>query len=201
MQVPDLWKELLEKIQEHQYLAVIAGGCLRDLDHGKEISDVDIFVPQLPTLEFTARGTHVQDIPELVVVKEGNFYWMRQSQGANRVLKCEYKGIAVDIVEMLGIDNLWHVINRFDYGLNRIAYDGDRIYTSEYYEHDKKNKTFTMRVCNDMSHFKFMLDKYENRIKVKYPEYKLVIGDKFKDYELRYSESLLDGSEQRNSHD
>lgn len=51
--IPQIWKDTLSKIQQVFPGAVIAGGCLRDLDHGKPIKDVDIFVPIYSTTDAT----------------------------------------------------------------------------------------------------------------------------------------------------
>ncbi len=58
MIIPQSWQDALRKVQEGGFHeAVIAGGCLRDLDHGipiAEVKDVDIFVrafrPELGSL-------------------------------------------------------------------------------------------------------------------------------------------------------
>src|SRR5258708_5776838 len=43
-EIPPMWREVLERIQTLDPHAVIAGGCLRDLDHRKPIKDLDIMV-------------------------------------------------------------------------------------------------------------------------------------------------------------
>ena len=198
MEIPPLWKEILTKVREIYPEAIIAGGSLRDLDHGKEPKDIDIFVEDLdrPSVIHKPDIVHpvVNDrniwaraleavgvVPKaraklteagFALTDHTTFYF---HQGADRVWKTIYKDMPVEIVEMKGAYTPWSVLNRFDFGLNRIAWDGENFYVSDYYIIDKENKCVTMRASYNESHFKFLRDeKYEKRLKLKY-DYPLVI--------------------------
>ena len=171
MEIPEKWTEILTKVQTIYPEAIIAGGCLRDLDHGKEPKDIDIFVEdwKFPYL----------DVP-LGFTKKGKktFYF---HQGADEVIKLDYGDLPVEFIKMEGAHTPWAVLNRFDFGINRIAWDGKEFYISEYYKLDKENKCVTMRSACNESHFKFLRDeKYEKRLKVKYG-YPLVIPKEIAD--------------------
>src|ERR1035437_7664894 len=44
-EIPQDWKDVLARVQGAFPGAIIAGGALRDLYHGKPVKDVDIFIP------------------------------------------------------------------------------------------------------------------------------------------------------------
>lgn len=173
MNIPEQWTELLHEVQKQRPFAVIAGGALRDLDHGMEPTDVDIFTHSLPNMEW---------IMDFEMVDKHKFYFKDGSQGASRVIKGKWRDLDVDIVEMEHAYTPWEILNRFDFGINRIAYDGERVHTSLYYEKDKEAHTATMCVALNKSHAQFLKSKFTDRLLKKYPQFTLLIPERYEKY-------------------
>ncbi len=154
--VPLGWHEALAKVKTAYSApqALIHGGAMRDSACKRQVSDVDIAVPR-----HTDFGMYHLS-PIQVLSEEG---WVHK--------RCSFKkdsyrkGVAeiedVDTYKVPGLDVpvqvitydypvAWfgmRVINRNDFGMNQIGYDGKKVFWSHNFERDMKEKTFHHVYC------------------------------------------------------
>lgn len=138
-------------IRQHAPEAFLAGGALRDLDNGKVIKDLDVFL------------SADADMDAIMFAMLDHGY---ATVGTDLSLSEEYGSLGVGvtgILELLNIDsgkpplNFIRVeeptvtgqINRFDFGICQIAYDGERVMKTPAYLLDKASKTFTITRHDD----------------------------------------------------
>jgi tRNA nucleotidyltransferase/poly(A) polymerase len=170
--IPDAWKYMLHKIQEVFPQAIIAGGCLRDLQNGKPIKDVDIFInDDLSNGSISDTKTELQILmPELITVctneysNQGVSLMMRNVQG---VFRYDVDGNHYEII--VGSTEACD-INHFDFGICQIKYDNKELVFTDAYEQDTKNKV--IRVLNDHGHERTV--KRIARMQAKYPDFTVV---------------------------
>lgn len=173
MNIPQAWQDVLRSIQDAGFPeAIIAGGALRDLDHGVEIKDVDIFVKD--------RGEETYTMLCRAFGYEG--------ERVHSASLAEYRSANSEIVEVYefypgdappyqvivtgdhGGDFMQHQLDRFDIGLCRVAYNGRRVEYTSPYCHDKALKL--LRLISPMNEAQSI--ERLHRIGNKYPEHKLI---------------------------
>lgn len=195
--IPERWQEVLRSIQAAGFPeAIIAGGALRDLDHGKPVNDVDIFVRAKDEMEgelkarldkaFGYEGVGIfadnstanldEDYTWEGVIVAGVWDWplfnTRPFQGVANAPT--FQVIAVDTDEK---DFLSYIVSDFDIGLCKIAYDGSVIFMPGDYLRDKTDQTLTVVRAPSVEALARTLERVE-RIRRKYPDHKLVIQAK-----------------------
>lgn len=186
MQLPNRWREVLTAIQARFPEAIIAGGALRDLDHGKGVKDVDIFIADrgVTTYDmlveaFGYPGRVVMDaraaeylgsIDEVLAVFEfppsGEHEVLGSAPFQIVVLPWYYLGNG-------GPEFAERTLARFDFGICRIAHDGVEITISPAYKRDKDNKTLTLLRCENERQLDRSLMRLE-RLERKYPGYEFL---------------------------
>lgn len=207
--IPQDWKNVLQALHDNKaHDAFIAGGALRDLLNGKNVSDVDIFIPNMDPMMverylrkvFKSAGMNCYEI-------EGrDSYWdhdwgrihgfnatkvdkrndlpnqlncrpWKILAGSDRNSIIPYNIIFVDpngastiaqtIFKPVIIRTHYtfnDIVPKFDIGLCQIAYDGNRVITTEAFEKDQSGKTLS--VINPNSGTRSHLE----RLQAKYPE-------------------------------
>lgn len=116
--------------------AVIAGGCLRDLTLGVKPKDVDIWVyNNVPSIN-----------PETLGIEEEGFEYVRsawtpRSLSMISVTTVVWKGVTFDIIRLRDKDIA--AVDRFDFGINQVWYDGKHIHTTPAFDLDVMNNTLT----------------------------------------------------------
>lgn len=185
----------VRKVREE---AVVAGGFMRDIRNGRPVKDVDIFVRPLnhnEYAEFTGLINVTHPDPEPRTLDGDEYFewepWVKRTT--------EYQSDdgwpAVNLIEIdipRGLPFTETLLNRFDFGLCRIAWDGDGVLTTVDYMHDADNQIITLRRCENMEQFVRSMQRYE-RLRQKY-EWPLVILEehaKF-DKQHREEEAMLD---------
>jgi hypothetical protein len=133
-------------------VATIAGGALRDLDQGRPVKDVDIFVPHSektrPRLEVVIQALGLDPI-DLDEVKHDSTARSTASKLATQLSTAShfnffYEGWRFEITQKLESFDHRSIIESFDIGLCMISLDGDKIYRSPEYKTDAANKTLTV---------------------------------------------------------
>jgi hypothetical protein len=182
MIIPSDWRTLLTKLQRTSFSeAVIAGGCLRDLDNDRPIKDIDIFV--------VSRGTETKNLLDAALGMTGA---IASAEGPGpdsdtidplaTVIEYVFDGaIALPTpIQVIVMDEdptmrdptefMYKQLQRFDIGLCRIGFDGKHVYASDEYATDKKNQTITIVLEKNLKHSRARLQ----RIGQKYPGWRLL---------------------------
>lgn len=157
--------------------AIIAGGCLRDMDNDRPIKDIDVFM-YAPSVEaaieihnsIKTAGLLVED----KILSEKNFY----PESGSTILTVfdittheEEHPIQIIIVRV-GLDCLDKI---FDFGMCMISYDGVELKKYPQYIAEKHEKVFRNYI-NESACLDRIVQRWE-RLKVKYPDFKSDILD------------------------
>ncbi len=167
---PPEWLAELRAIQQHFPEAVIAGGALRDWMLDKPVRDLDIFVKQRGTetmpMLYAALGRQVFQLnTEEIAAYEDHFSDIFAVYNAG---PCGLKPATLDDLDDLdaiaGFDLLSDtevpvqvialnmdvtpqtIVNRFDFGICKIASSGEGVYYHGDFQHDAINQCFTLRL-------------------------------------------------------
>jgi hypothetical protein len=176
--IPEEVKSLLSKVQEFSRdEAILAGGYLRDLDHGVEPKDIDIFVPA----DWDRREFF--DFLQAYLITPTNFGFKESAENDDTILEQiifedsdVFPGLPINILVCKSAIKPADRFERFDYGLCQIMYDGEDLLRSAAYMKDKANGTFTlMRYTGPEAH-ENSLQRFK-RFKARYPNHRLVIPD------------------------
>lgn len=177
MEIPQSWREALKRVHALGFPeAIIGGGALRDLEHGAEVKDIDIFLTAKPFMRAQleqAFGTHAR-----VVVTGAATEYLQFSDDVVEVLEfANPEGppfqVIISTPPVNDEDFLEYQLERFDIGLCRIAYDGEGIIRHGTYLEDRDAKVLRIR---DPRRIPRSLVRAE-RIKAKYPNHKIVDPD------------------------
>jgi len=141
MEIPGKWKEILSKVQTISPDAIIAGGALRDLDNGKPIKDLDIFVPL--TADFSLGSFYnifgVREIDESSNAEE---YQNNEEVCGVYVYNLPDFDIPVNIIACVPHEDFMnHQLERFDIGICKIAYNGKEVIRHHWYNIDREAKS------------------------------------------------------------
>jgi hypothetical protein len=170
MQIPELWTKYLSEVQEIFPQAVIAGGCLRDLYCGLDISnvkDVDIFLPNpsdadIAKLSERYAGQLKRDL-------KGSYGNLCNSDIAGILTICSHRGPDIEVIGLnLPVEQ---IPGRFDIGICQIWYDGKDIHTTEAFKSDVENKTFTLLRSDNYEQFARSRSRCEKFITGKFAGY------------------------------
>lgn len=163
--VPEEWKQLLATIQEHDPLAVIAGGAVRDWYHGYQPRDIDVFVSHQFVL---------QNCPIGLTVVDGTYIISAEHDDSVSASAC-YTGYSLPVNIIWCSDAITPAerFNRFDFGLCKAAFNGKEIILHPEFLWDVKYGIFTLRRASNINQTIESFIRY-NRLKEKY-QYSLVI--------------------------
>lgn len=123
----------LKAVQAYDDRAIVAGGYLRDVILGGQPKDVDVWLynPLPKDLKL--------ELPGQYKIKRNIF--MKDSLSIRRIISVEWEGIVFDIIQLL--DPNIHAIDRFDFGINQVYYDGVKLITSRVFDYDRANHTIS----------------------------------------------------------
>lgn len=171
MNIPNEACQVLDLVQNSGAVdAIIAGGCLRDADNDRPINDIDVFV-----------GSRYADSAYAALLADGYVLGKRLDEAYMTMdgsIKCcsyfEREGsLPVNVIEIYGRCDLEHQLERFDFGICAIAWDGKNLIKALRYQIDQQNKTFTLRRRQTDLQKEYSLQRF-TRLAQKYPGYKLV---------------------------
>ena len=154
---------------------------MRDFHNDRPVKDIDIFVPATADLDQIERL--FVDVPTHKLSKTTKssdyFDFADATVREAREYTPLYTGLPINIIAMADSHFPIEVnMNRFDFGLCRIAYDGVKLYQPEEYWHDVANQVLTLRRCENQTQMDRSLERYK-RFAAKY-EWPLVIPEEFK---------------------
>jgi hypothetical protein len=170
--VPSAAAKLLRSVQKDVPQALVAGGCIRDAINNRSISDIDIFVPESAVwiAADAIRKTHptrTKTIPEPYFVFNNDV----------RVVEYYESELGFPQVNLIGVTNGTCTpekqLERFDFGICRVAFDGQRLWKDLAFDRDQADETFTLLVWQTQEQRDFSVQRYE-RLQAKYNGWKFV---------------------------
>lgn len=172
----DGWLKVLANIQQASPSAILAGGCLRDLAHGVSAKDIDIFVDQYEApallLEEQARLTHPEKLNFIdcdVTYQD----WSSDVIGIHEFGRDDGQPMLNLIVVRGGTCTVEEQLERFDFGICKVAHDGTDYQVHADYLKDRANRTFTLTRSGTKRQWEQSLKRFE-RISPRYPGWTLV---------------------------
>lgn len=173
IRIPDIWLSIINGIRSIPGLEVstIAGGALRDLDLGRQIKDVDIFVPYKEDMEKTYQSAFQHIVPDAYVEKVEHdlqcqthsrltvgisvpAHYIFYQHGWKFEITTKYEPFAYE-----------NIIDSFDLGICMIALDRHNgIHRAREYKHDvAANKITIVRQTggNERHHATRLHNKYK----------------------------------------
>lgn len=157
--IPITWRSLLGVIQRHRPEAVIAGGCLRDRDNDRPEKDIDIFVAGVSQDDLYGLHRRLQKGDfEVADLDPDKFYPVGEANVVIGVIEMTSDATSLPIqVIMLrhlpdpcgGLSEKQSftdfVMERMDYGICQLVFDGARLHEGPDYRSDKDAQRFAMR--------------------------------------------------------
>jgi hypothetical protein len=175
--IPKSWRDMLEDLQKEYPYVVLAGGALRDLDHGIKVKDLDVFVQCGDTMQ-EAEGLNQKLGGKSAGDPDAN-QWYGQSGMQEIIMVSDYdkkKKVIRNLpdipVQLIFVN--WKVASvwkRFDYGLCQIMYDGDKVYYTSKYVSGKTDKEFELVRCETTHALERSVERYV-RWKPRYPDHR-----------------------------
>lgn len=133
--IPESWEHWRRRVSSKAGRhAIIAGGAIRDHLLGLPIKDLDIFV--LGMTAQAAKEIFDADIVEYAGVEEARHQIQTVSSASDR------QALTVDLV-FSRFDNVEELLDTFDLGICRIAWDGNTLLGTEDFYRDLTRRTVT----------------------------------------------------------
>lgn len=163
----------------------IAGGAVRDTILGRDIRDVDFF------LDDTCSDAATPLLRALGYVKLGEWrqYEMFSDPNIARVAKFEKadETIPLCLIGLKGPCTPERNVARFDFGICMAHYDGDTPITTDAFDQDADNKTFTLLRADNSSQFAYSMVRHQKLTATRYRDYQLMVPREFKDLAEEYA--------------
>lgn len=171
-QIPQVWADMLFKVQGELPSAVIAGGALRDLWHGKPIKDVDIFIPvKAEDVDLDAIERKVLAIHPYAELVQTSLYGQcgnAATPGFRNIFAIWRLTVDGTIYELIFIEDVGEILHEvFDISICQIAFDGELLHVGK--EFQRSVDDGVIRVCNTNRADRQV--KRLRRVMDKYPEY------------------------------
>jgi len=170
--IPEQWKEILSAVQEYHPQAIIAGGALRDLWHGKPIKDVDIFVPVVVCDDDLYENLILSLDPYAEKIASSIYGQSQEGepQPGFRHIHVIWRLTLDEIVyEIIFIEDRGEdLISVFDLSLAQIGYDGRTLRTTAAFNQTILDKVVRVLNVNRADRGAKRLE----RVLSKYPEYR-----------------------------
>ena len=168
--LPAAWHISLQKVRVYFPGALIAGGALRDLDNGRPIKDIDIFAPNCTDLKMAkafAEGLSNAPVKTLSserrVNDEGRVYEEWAATDLLAIFDIQAEELDYQLIAIKGGPE--DILKRIDFGICRIATDGEQIIRTDEYNADRVNECFTLHRCDDSSQYDRSLRRHERLVK------------------------------------
>lgn len=172
----------IKKLREFKH-AVIAGGFVRDSIYGQEFSDIDIFFPCQSSRQYgLAVDALLGQVKDLSYKKDTPKSILRKTYRNSHSLYVDHTdllymdSIEVDIIGIKSSvkdfqDNL---LDDFDFSINKVLFDGNKIVENpEFTQGHAHGKCLISKMRPDINGLAKIIHRYEEKIKPKYPGFKL----------------------------
>lgn len=146
--IPVKWRELLAAIQAVCPSAVLAGGALRDRDNGVAVKDLDIFITARDARDaFDAIIALTAADLEVSFDETNGDTAYPEDQNLEVVQIADLHTTITSLPVQLIFTN-WdtaRIVERFDYGICRLSFDGEQIVRPPEYDEDREKQVFRLR--------------------------------------------------------
>lgn len=174
--VPKAWDDVFRIVQAQYPDALLAGGALRDIDCARTPKDLDIFVCN----KADGNGCDPVMIPGYTVDTTEEFDSSNAFDDTLMSSEVLTNGVdlPVNIIYLSSDCSPMQRFDRFDFGLNKIAYDGKTVFAHSQYSEDKNNHRFTLRRAENDEQINRSLER-AMKFQEKYGGWDLVIPGNF----------------------
>lgn len=158
--------------------AHVGGGAIRDILLDRPIKDIDIFVGAK-----TAFG--VKELLERKGCRLKHAVTAEYFVSDPNVLEAaEYAGwdYPINLISMTSEITMAENIERFDFGICRVAFDGITTVIPTSFELDAAAQHFTLRKCENEMQFGLSVNRH-TRLQEKYVGWPMVVPDEFKKFD------------------
>lgn len=143
--IPPWWKDILAEAQAVAPSAVLAGGALRDRALDRPIKDLDIFIQASSEREADAIMEELKGVGFRVKYEPSELTCYPEDQNLEVVCVADVEGCALPVQLIFTTWPTDRIVERFDYGVCRIAFDGQKIVCPPEFDEDAKAKVFRLR--------------------------------------------------------
>jgi hypothetical protein len=177
--IPKPWRHALAAVQVCCPDSMIAGGCLRDRDHGVKVKDIDIFVSSRSNESYHQVENVLKDLrrggwKDAQVDDEKTY--TSTDRYISGLINARFPG-APPIQIIVGTFDIGKVLDEIDFGICQIGYDGRRIMRTRWYNDGASAHEFRLIPKVNDEGFIRSINRWA-RLKEKYPEWKLHLGSR-----------------------
>lgn len=172
VEVPGVWKEILQSLHKGGIKGIIAGGCVRDFLLERPIKDIDVFVPVGCGFDmWLPEGT--------TLVRKNDLSYAPFSDGMVKyTTTIEYKGNDVQIIEVdLEGFSAEKLMDRMDFTICQATYQLDEgVIISGSFLWDADLKEFRLVRADNEAQFDYSMKRFERLTAEKYKGWKFFDG-------------------------
>lgn len=143
--IPQEWCDILRAVQVYCPSAVLAGGCLRDRDNGRPVKDLDIFINAYGMTDTDLPIYRLQESGFEITCELNDKTAYPEDQNLEVVLVATLHHPSLDVQLIFTNWDTARIVERFDYGICRIAFDGEKITRPPEYDEDREARVFRLR--------------------------------------------------------
>lgn len=148
MMIPKPWRDALQTIRAVLPDAVMGGGCLRDLDNGRPVKDIDIFVRGSSALDlYGIRDRLMNAFIDCDEIDTLTMYPVGDGNDLIGFVEVKFPDVEYPVQVIMTSWMTDQITERFDYGICRISFDGEAVYRHADYAKDQRDQVF--RLCRD----------------------------------------------------
>lgn len=168
--IPAQAAQVLRRVQQEVPEAIVAGGCLRDAIMNRPINDIDVFVPEDQAARaamaiYETHPKHVKTLHEAYFTFNNDVRRVSYYEGGEGKLPVNIIGVYQCTPEKQ--------MERFDFGICRVAFDGIRLWKDLAFDRDQRDETFSLLVDQTEEQLKYSLQRFE-RLQGKYNGWRFV---------------------------
>lgn len=143
--IPPWWRNVLTEAQAVAPSAVLAGGALRDRALARRVKDLDIFIKADSAREAEAVMAELEGAGFRVKYEPSELTCYPEDQNLEVVCVADVEGFALPVQLIFTTWPTDRIVERFDYGVCRIAFDGQKIIRPPEFDEDAAAKVFRLR--------------------------------------------------------
>lgn len=174
-------RSILASLHAHGFSeAIVAGGAIRDLDNGKEatVKDIDVVIFDRPNYLLDLRMA-LRDFNHKVAVPENVANYLSFENVSCVHEFSEEGGIPVQVVVSRHPRSAYEILERHDFGICQIGFNGRSIIKTTAYEADKYQSCFTLVRCRDIQDYARSVGRHARLTASKYHGWPLIWDGKY----------------------